>query len=190
MTSKNNSLRFLAILSVLGTTLSCQENSVDELSQLNPEQLAAEKLVEKYFASEEVRAGFNARGEDINEWSSRYTLTMFRLDDDEIEYSTNSDDVDGWEEVEEYTVTGYVEPGDLLFWYASKGMALMRTNGIDFDAEALKVLREAPKEFEKDRFWVVRVPLDADSNELKYDIVYRSEDSDESVRLDPKIRVQ
>lgn len=171
-------IKQLAFISIF-FLIACQEDSLVEKAEPIDEDLtAATELADQYF--DQIRG----RGE-----TPKFAITVLQYEDGQIYFNTNTDDVSEYQVVTETTVTAIVEPGEFVFWYRGSGLANLE--GVDFDADAQSYLNQLPNEH-YDLIWVLQVPHDYDPEhkELKYDIVYESQDNEGVViRLDPKIGV-
>ncbi|WP_436514932.1 hypothetical protein [Ekhidna sp. To15] len=172
-------LKQLAFLFVI-FLIACQEDSIiEEVELVDEDMIAATQLADEYFNDPKAK---REKGERA--------ITILKYEDGNIYFNTNTDDVDGYQIVEETTITAHVEPGEFVFWY--RGGGLDDLEEVDFDEDAEAYLDELPDEYKKDKMWVLHIPSDYDPehNELKYDIVYESkDDKGVVVRLDPKIRI-
>ena len=184
---------------MLGLTLmihSCQENEISELELADKEILEAEQAMEAYVESAIANT---SDGRLRNRWfNSKRCITVLKWkegNDDEpgqLLYNTNRDDIRGFRPVDEQTVTAIVEPGEFIFWYAGAGVREL--SGIEFVPDSQSNLGELPTDLRRFRLWFVYIPNDIESEELKYDILYRLRDGDDDdedpIRLDPKITIK
>lgn len=159
--------------------IACQEDNIVENPQPVDEDLeAASEIVNEYFNE----VGGRSSG-------TQFAITILQYNDGQIYFNTNTDDIEGYQIVNETTVTANVKPGDFVFWY--RGNGLLDVGDIDFDDQSESYLAQKPSEY-LDLLWVLQVPFDFDTehDELKYDIVYESKDNEGVViRLDPKIEI-
>lgn len=176
---KSLKFRQLAFIFVL-VLFACQEDSlVEDFERIDEDMIAATFLADGYF--NDIRA---------NTSTSDRAITVLRYENGQILFNTNTDNVAEYQVVEETTITAYVEPGEFVFWY--RGNGINDLEGVDFDPQAQSYLGQNPDEYQPDLMWVLKVPDNYDPNhdELKYDIVYESEDNQGVIiRLDPKIGV-
>ncbi len=187
-----NSKKFgLYLLLLVFFTLACQEEDIP--NEIDEDMAIATASVDDYL---QQMVGYNDTGstsrvlkdsiDDIN-----HSITVLKFNRGKLVYNTNTDDLSGYNEVGEMTVTAYVNPGEYIFWFAGDGIYLL--DDIDFDYRAVKFLGDLPEYLLKYKMWVVKVPNDYDPNHdvLKYDIVYETrENAGVKVRLDPKIQIK
>ncbi len=171
--------RHLVIVFVL-VLIACQEDTLmEDVERIDEDMIAATFLADGYF--KDIRA---------NTSTSNRAITVLRYENGQILFNTNTDDVAEYQVVGETTITAYVEPGETVFWY--RGTGINDLEGVDFDPHAEAYLGQGPDEYQPDLMWVLKVPDNYDPNhdQLKYDIVYESEDNQGVIiRLDPKIGV-
>lgn len=169
-------IRQLAFISLL-ILIACQEDPITEdLDSFDEDMLVATSLATEYLESE------SGRFEDSDK-----SITVLKYEDGKLLFDTNTDDYSGYQEVEETSVTAYVEAGDYIFWFA--GIGLAEVDEIDFDEPSEEILGDLPEDFIPQKMWVIRIPPNTTQKILKYDIVYVPSNSNVSIRLDPKITV-
>lgn len=159
---------------------SCQEDElIDSTDQLDQDMAAASDMAANYLGSK------GGRAEDAER-----SITVLRFVKGKLFFDTNTDDYEGYQEIEETSVTAYAEPGEYVFWYSGDGVTDLEE--IDFDETAEDFLESLPDEIDPDRMWVMQVPLNSQKSVefLKYDIVYETENSQFPIRLDPKIQIE
>lgn len=173
---KNSLLAF----SLLSITLSCQEGTLaDEITPVDVDMIAATTMANNYLNSMRGKTG------------TEKSITVLQFRDGKLVFGTSSDDIQGYEEVGEESITATVQPGEHVFWYAGGGLSDL--DGIDFDESSMLKLVDAPDEINYDKMWMLTIPEDFDAEDgiLKYDIVYQIRGSDgPPIRLDPKLKVQ
>tara|TARA_B100001245_G_C22794815_1_gene383275 strand:- start:225 stop:848 length:624 start_codon:yes stop_codon:yes gene_type:complete len=183
----------LLVLSVFALFLSCRENEVPgaNIEELDNDMEVAKNMVDLYLTSR-VQEGSERSGRSAGDKIDKIdkSITVLKFKDGKLMYKTNTDTITGYLEVVETTVTAYVKPGELIFWFAGGGVTSL--DSIDFDAQSVDFLDELPYELRDYDLWVVQVPeeYDTEHSMLKYDIVYKTKESAEfSIRLDPKVQV-
>ncbi|MEQ9403887.1 MAG: hypothetical protein RIM99_09895 [Cyclobacteriaceae bacterium] len=167
----------LFAFSLVVLVISCQEDSTnEEITLTDEDMIAATRLAEDYLS-------INGRGD------YEKAITVLKYKDDKLYYATNTDDIDGYQEVTEQTVTAIVEPGEHVFWYSGGGVTDL--DGIEFDPFSQGQLVNEPEEINADKMWVIAVPEDLEDEDLyKYDIIYQFKGNDGApIRLDPKIKI-
>ncbi|MFY0686196.1 MAG: hypothetical protein JXQ90_03475 [Cyclobacteriaceae bacterium] len=159
--------------------LSCQDAIQSEIEVEDKDMIEATNLADDYLAQSNARSGY------------RMAVTVLRYIDDKLMFATNTDDLRGYHEVNEETITAYVKPGEYIFWFAGGGVSDLE--GIEFDNVSRTLLYEGPSETNPDRMWLIHIPEEGIGNEdgiLKYDIIYEYKGNDgEYIRLDPKLKV-
>lgn len=172
-------LRQFLFLTITIMLIACQEDSVkEETDLLDKDMIDANRLADEYLTSTVGRA------------SAERSITVMKFIDGKLYFGTNTDDVHGYEEITEETITAYVEPGEYIFWYSGGGLSDL--DGIVFDEESMLQLVDAPDEVNADKMWVVSIPEDFEEEDgiLKYDIIYQYKGHEGApIRLDPKIKV-
>ncbi len=151
--------------------------------------IAAEKLVDEYFEQLAVEHPEARRGRD---WGSDRAITVLRYSKGKLYFATNTDQVRGYREVNEETVTAFVDPGEYIFWYCGGGLSELVE--IEFDQPSQAILVDFPEEIKVNKLWAVTVVPDDDMSgeQLKYDIIYqiRKNRGGDPIRLDPKIEIK
>lgn len=158
--------------------ISCQEHSSsDDVTILDEDMIAATDLANDHLNSIDGRRNISG------------SVTVFRYIDGELKFATDTDNFATYQSVDEETVTASVEPGGYIFWYAGRGVTNLR--GIEFDSDSRDKLNGDAREVLRNRLWYVKVPDNLTDLELKYDILYRCiKDRNNTIRLDPKIKIQ
>ena len=162
--------------------LSCQEET--SVSQLRVDQndvAAAEALVSEFLEENGLKEDAEARG------LNAYALTVLACDNDNLYYYTAPSGMQGYELLDEETVTASVHGGGYIFWYGAQGIKFL--TGIEFDENSQSILENFPDAWKNSRLWYVQIP-EVNDEILKYDIIYQTNKGNGPVRLDPKIRVQ
>ncbi len=183
-------LKQLVVLAILLVfTFSCQEEGIiEDIDADKSYAEAAEDLVNGFF-DDMAADGTEASRLEAARGRSNMAITILRYKDGKLMYASNSDNIGGYNEVNEETVTAYIQPGGYVFWYAAGGLDFL--DGIEFDAASQSQLREDPRNYISKRFWLIRIPDDISEGELlKYDILYKLRGRSGIIRLDPKIQVQ
>jgi hypothetical protein len=155
--------------------IACQEDSINE--DIDDEaMITATKLADEYLASSDARI------------ASEKSITVFLYRYGKLYYATNTDNLRGYREVSEETVTALLTPGENMFWFGGPGISDLA--GIEFDNDSQSKLENEPEEIISNRLWRVKVPENSDEAELKYDILYQIRgNSGAPIRLDPKIKI-
>lgn len=167
---------FLVLLAFV--VISCQEDVFKTPDSIDEDMITATSLAEEYLT--------NTRGRFED---SERSITVLKYQDGKLLFSTNTDDVRGYQEVVETSITAIVEPGEFIFWFSGGG--LKEVEAIEFDGASQEILEDLPNDFVPEKMWVVQVPDSVQAGEvsLKYDIVYEPRGGIQ-VRLDPKIQIQ
>ena len=178
---KLSNMRLSAFL-IIFTLLACQDDQPinDQSIDIDQDMLDAIDLAEEHQNSIGGRSSNNPK-----------SITILKYKDGELQFNTNTDNINGYTNVTETTITAYAEPGEFIYWYSGGGLTDLED--IDFDDDDEDFLDELPDEYKADKMWVLRIPEDYDpaNGHLKYDIVYESKDNEGIyIRLDPKIQVQ
>lgn len=175
-------LSFFSMCACSVLFLSCQEDSLStELIKQDQDMLKAESLADQYLS----QATPNGRSSIPSS-----AVTVLTLQENGLYYITNTDTIGIYNEVREETITAFTNPGDVIFWYAGEGIGDLE--GIEFDKASLALLDEAPEEIYPNLMWKVTMPdtIASEGITLKYDILYKTSDSTEVIRLDPKLKTQ
>jgi hypothetical protein len=168
------------IVFVIFFVFSCQESAVEEEQTLDLDMESATELANEYMGSSNGRQG------------AKISVTVFKYKKDKMLYATNTDNITGYRELNEETITANTESGQWVFWFAGSGISEL--NGIEFDETAVEAYgTNAFQIGRKGKLWALYVSSNVEYNddtELKYDIVYtpRGYDGD-PIRLDPKLKV-
>lgn len=174
-----HSKQSLLIFALLLLTISCQESSVnDEIEIVDEDMTAGTALAEDYLNSSSGRFG------------SAWSITVLKYKDGKLLYATSSDDIRGYREITEETVTASLQPGGYMFWFSGGGVSDLES--IVFDAASQQRLKVYPVEIKSGRLWVVQLQMDDDDKEsdLKYDIIYQFKGNEGApIVLDPKIKI-
>ena len=175
----------LLLFFIFSIIFACQEDSLNEeinltvleLDQADADMIAASNLANEYLSSSSARE------------SKEKSITILRFKKGKLFFNTNTDNIQGYHEVTEATVTAIVAPGEYLFWYSGSGISDL--DGIEFDAASQQQLSNYPEEINSDKMWVIAVPENVSDNTiLKYDIIYQFKgNSGSAIRLDPKIKI-
>jgi hypothetical protein len=178
---KQNSIFLFFLLTAV--IYSCQDSTMEE-NQIEEESIdmdmeSAIDLSDEFMSSSSARVGV------------RTAVTVFKYKNDKVYYATNTDDVRGYLELNENTITAIVKPGQWAFWFAGSGMS--RLDGIEFQQSIIDLYAIQPFSIANGRLWALNVPSEVEYNEneeLKYDILYsiRGVDGD-PIRLDPKLKI-
>ncbi|MEQ9468731.1 MAG: hypothetical protein RLN88_15080 [Ekhidna sp.] len=170
-------LRQFALI-IIFILIACREDSMESPDDgIDHDMIAATDLAEEYLQSKGGRFG-----------KSDKAITVLKYKDGALLFDTNTDDHEGYQVVEETSITANVDPGDYIFWFAGGGLS--EVDEIDFDGEAQEILGTLPVDFVPQKMWIIRVPSDLDQpSMLKYDIVYVPRETGIQIRLDPKISV-
>ncbi|SNS93207.1 hypothetical protein SAMN05421640_1675 [Ekhidna lutea] len=171
--------RFSVFIYAAFILIACQDDAIveEELIETDFDMIIAIELADEYLSS--------TAGRDNSERS----ITVLKYHKDKLYFATNTDDVKGYQELTETSITAIVDPGEFVFWYAGGGVSDL--DGIEFDPTSQDDLDEYPEEINADRMWKLQVPMDGDLPMYKYDILYQHKDNDGTpIRLDPKIRVK
>lgn len=169
--------RFSLTSAVLFLFLSCSDDSSNiNIDSIDSDMIAATLLADEVVHSMSGRS-YTAR-----------SVTVLRYKDGKLTFSTNSDEIKGYSEVLEESITATVEAGDYIFWYCGAGLSELA--GIEFDASSMRRLVDGPIELKESKMWMLKVPEDVKEEDglLKYDIVYSFKGGDLIV-LDPKIKI-
>lgn len=167
----------MAILPLL--LLACQDDIPGEQELTDEDMEAAILLADEHFQSESGRS-----------YNANKIVTVIKFKDNQLFYKTSKSGVESYELLEETSVTAFAKPGDFIYWYSGGGVTDLEE--IDFDDDDEDYLDDLPEEINMDRMFVLRVPLNYNTNHafLKYDIVYESKNNRGMyIRLDPKIGV-
>ena len=160
-------------------TLACQDQ-VDPTDSdvIDEDMIEATRLADEYLTNTAGKSGADR------------SITVLKYKSGKLYYHTNNGYTQGYEEVDESTVTATVAAGDYVFWYSGGGVTDL--DGIEFDAASQQQLNSNPEEINYDKMWVIPTPENAAPGTiLKYDIVYDYKGNDGPiVRLDPKIQIQ
>lgn len=165
---------------LLFISMACQEDSIleTEIEETDLDMQAAILMADQYLNS--------VRGKSDK---SEKSITVLKYYKDKLYFATNTDDIKGYQELTETSVTAIVEPGEFIFWYSGGGVTDL--DGIEFDPTSQDDLDEFPEEINADKMWKIQVPADGDLSMYKYDILYDYKgNSGAPIRLDPKIRIQ
>ncbi len=156
-----------------------QEKITPASSSIDKDMMAAIELANNYLS----RTG--ARSE-----SAESTITVLKYENGQLLYSTNTDDIEGYQAITEETVTATTIPEEYVFWYSGSGLEDLE--GVEFDSTSQAFLGNDPSEVSEDEMWTIVMPSEFDSTQtyLKYDIIYDFEGNEgEVIRLDPKLEV-
>lgn len=181
MLKNSTTCKFSLILAfLLIFTISCEED-IQPQNEEDPYMEEAIQLADDYIES----TGQARR-------SVRIAITVLQYYEGKLYYATNTDNIRGYREVGEQTITAYVEPGEYMFWFTGAGVTEL--DGIEFDVVATYKLHNAPEEVNPAKLWLIQVPEDIETNdedELKYDIIYqyKGNEGNDPIRLDPKLKV-
>jgi len=161
--------------------VSCQEEAVSTEPSVNQDDVAAaEALMTDFLEENGLKEEAAARGVNA------YALTILACgDDDNLYYYTAPSGMQGYELLNEETVTASVEGGGYIFWYGAYNIKFLR--GIEFDASSQSILGNIPDSWKNSKLWYVQIPEVSDAT-LKYDIIYQATKGGPT-RLDPKIKV-
>jgi len=156
---------------------SCQHQEINKNNEPEQDMLKASAMAEDYLKNTNART----RGHEI-------VVTVLAYSDGKLYYATNKDNIRGYQEVTEETVTAIVEPGAYVFWFAGYGITYL--DAIEFDEQSQSNLDNS-SQVSLGVMWTVSIPEDnVDAEYLKYDIVYQYRGNQGApVRLDPKLRV-
>jgi len=185
--------KLILLFSILFVAIACQDEKLEEnIEPVDQDMIDAIELADRYLNSSNGRTFGNARR----------SITVLQYVDGVLYFNTNTDDVPGYQVVEETSITAYAEPGEFVFWYSGGGVTNL--GEIDFDATAEDFLENLPDEVDDGHMWVIRIPEESDDDDdddededddsdeiiqLKYDIVYETATSVGSIRLDPIIKL-
>jgi hypothetical protein len=159
---------------------SCQESTVEEEQTVDLDMERAIELSNEYMNSSNARRG------------TKIAVTALIYNEGKLFYATNVDNITGYRELNEETITANSEAGSWVFWYAGYGLSTL--NDIAFDETAVEAYgTDAFQIGRTGRLWALYISSSVeyeDDTELKYDIVYtpRGHDGD-PIRLDPKLRI-
>ncbi|WP_421763543.1 hypothetical protein [Ekhidna sp.] len=171
--------KLLLSIFLLSISMACQEDALLEtnIEETDHDMLAAMSMADEYLNS--------VRGKSEK---SEKSITVLKYHKGKLYFDTNTDDVKGYQELTETSVTATVEPGEFIFWYSGGGVTDL--DGIEFDPISQNDLDEFPEEIKADKMWKIQVPADGDLSMYKYDILYYYKgNSGSRIRLDPKIRI-
>ncbi len=172
-----NLLSSIAILMMIFIILSCQDEELNELEQVDQDMIEAIQNADNYLAEEQGRTSSVT---DVD-------VTVLKYSDSLI-YKTNT--ITGeYEAIMEETITAHSKPGGYIFWFPGGGVQELIE--IDLEEASEKHLGHDAFEVLPGELWALYIPLDYDTSmeTLKYDIVYRST-TNEIIRLDPKIQIK
>ena len=190
MKSPNQLIALLFIGAALLVTNSCQEDTVlQEQPEVDDDMATAIQLIDIEFP--DLLGSDNDRR---TKWKdSKRCITVLKYqkgkkgNPGQLMFDTNRDNYEGFQPIDELTVTAVAEPGEYVFWYRGGGLKYLK--GIEFEPASEAMLDDLPSDFREDRIWYVQMPeLIPDGTELKYDILYQLKKSNEIIRLDPKLR--
>ncbi|WP_425393079.1 hypothetical protein [Ekhidna sp.] len=172
-------LRLFFAFTLLLVAIACQEDSYleEEILDTDEDMIAAIQLADDYLNS--------IRGRDAN---AEKSITVLKYHKGKLFFATNTDEIKGYQELTETSVTAIVEPGEYLFWYSGGGVTDL--DGIEFDPNSQEDFDEFPEEINEDKMWKIQVPDDGNLSMYKYDILYQYKGTESPIRLDPKIRVK
>ncbi|MEQ8239582.1 MAG: hypothetical protein RIA69_10240 [Cyclobacteriaceae bacterium] len=162
---------------------SCQDSTMEE------------KQIEEESIDLDMESAIDLSNDYMNSSSARLgaaiSVTVFKYKKDKVYYATNTDDVRGYLELNETTITANIEPGQWNFWFAGAGMS--RLDGIEFEESISNLYGINPISVANGKLWALYIPSDVEyeeGEELKYDILYsiRGLDGD-PIRLDPKLKI-
>lgn len=167
----------IVVLTITSLIFACSESPSDELAVQDEDMTTAIALADDYLNESNARFG------------SFKSVTVLNYVDGKLYFATNSDDINGYQEINEETITAQVKPGEFIFWFAGKGMK--EIVGIEFDAVSESSLISQPFPFSKSKIWVTSIDENVSvGTALKYDILYKIRGGDGStIILDPKIRI-
>ncbi|WP_258099771.1 hypothetical protein [Marinoscillum pacificum] len=181
----------IIVLILFSCLLSCKDNDFPMvIEEVDHDMESATELVDSYLSTTYGSSNTNGRAEDAID-KIKKSITVIKFHKGELVYNTNTDSINGYQKIEETTITASVMPGEMIFWFSGAGINSL--DSIDFDDQSLEFLDDLPSEIKDYKMWVVQVPddYDSDHNMLKYDIVYESKDyAGVKVRLDPKIQIK
>ena len=168
---------FALIISLI--LLSCQDTDIESKSLVDTDMEQAIVLADDYLATSRTEAT------DLD-------VTVIKYSSD-LTYKTNTI-TNGYDVIEETTVTAVSKPGGYIFWFAGGGVKYLHSIEMD-EASAAALGNDLPFEVIPGDLWALWIPLDIledvkedEEFHLKYDIVYTNKEGD-IIRLDPKIQI-